>query len=200
MTSITRFASAIALLMLTLPTVVSAADPFQPDIAARDLAQFDQAAELRRQGKLDKAIPMLEELTARNPDYYRAQSSLALAYAETKHYDKAEARFKSAAQLQKKLHITDPTLFNSFGWMSLVNGDYKTAEVQFQNAERDFDKLSPDSKRKLLNNTGLLYMYKQNYPKANVYLERAAKEFDSDLAKENLKTLEVLKARTAKAQ
>ncbi len=168
-----------------------ARDPFQRDIGDAQAAQLDEAAQLRSAGKTDEAIGVLSALTKSNPNYYSAQYNLGLAYADKKQYAQAKQHLQAAADLQQKYRIVDPTLYNSLGWTYLIQNDYAHAEQYLGSAYKQFDKLpTPDAKRKLLNNYGLLYLSKGDHAKAEPLLTRAANEYNSELAKENLTTLQ----------
>jgi tetratricopeptide (TPR) repeat protein len=161
---------------------------------------MEQARELRRAGKLDEAISKLNDVVRENPDDYLATYNLALAYGDKHEYNESLAAFKAATTIQKKYDIKDSTLYNSMGWAQLLATDYLGAEESFKTAERGFGNLSPDSKRRLLNNIGLLYMYKKDYNKAENYFRRSADQYGSSLARDNLVTLAIVRKAKAATQ
>jgi Tfp pilus assembly protein PilF len=192
-----RFVAALIAMLSAQPAT---ADRYQTNIRSAEEQKLDRARTLRRGDKYDESIRALQEVLRENPDYYLASYNLALAYADSGAYSRALEQFEHAERLQNRFGIKDPTLHNSYGWAQLLAGKYDSAEQTFKKAEAQFDLLTADSKRRLLNNIGILYQHKKDYAAADRYLKRAAEEYGSSLARDNLRTNELLQQQQAQQQ
>lgn len=170
------------------------ADAYQPQIPAAEVRQLEQARTLRLQKKPKDAIPLLEQLVGRQPDYFNAQYELGLAYSDViDDIPRSIPPLERAAAL-KRTHpeITDAHVFNSLGWAYMYTGRSAQAEAAFKEAEAHADQLTPEVRRKLYNNLGYLYLNTGNPAAAEKYLHVAAEQYDSAQARHNLKTLEAV--------
>ncbi len=170
-------------------------DRYQREIPDTVVETFANAREMRKKGEADTAIEKLKAVIKKQPDYYLAHYNLALALARKRKYNEAIKHFEKAIEIKNKKNIKDPGIYNSFGWVLLLKGDYDRAEKYFLLAlsrEKEFKKKEV---KKILNNLGFLYLYKKNLSKAEKFFTRAAKEFGSTLAKNNLNMLKSIKIR-----
>lgn len=173
-----------------------AADRYQADIPQASVSAMETARSLRRAGDLETAATQLQTLLESQPDYYLATYNLALAFTDSKKYADAETYYLKAIAIAKSNNITDYSLYNSFGWMYLVSGNFIKAEEYFDVALNNIDKIpTEDGKRKLYNNAGLNFIYLGKYKKAKEALEIAAAQYQSATATKNLRMLENIKAR-----
>jgi Flp pilus assembly protein TadD len=178
--------TALAAAIVTVATPTPAQDRFQTHIPELEVSTLLQAKDERRAGNSVEAAAHLYALTQRAPDYYLAHYNLALVLAERGDLGGAIDSFNRAIQIRDAEELPEWTIFNSAGWAHLLAGDLETAERLLWRGVDGFDKLDERSRRKLLNNLGLVYVYKREFDKARPYLKRAADEYKSDLARKNL--------------
>lgn len=181
---------------LITPLAALALDRYQADIPQATVTAFENARSVRRSGELEKSVTQLKAVIESQPDYYLATYNLALALTDLKNYADAETYYLKTIEIGKRKNITDYSLYNSFGWMYLVAGDFIKAEEYFNVALENIDKIpTEDGKRKLYNNAGLNYIYLGKHKKAKETLKIAATKYRSATAEQNLKMLENIKAR-----
>ncbi len=173
-------------------------DRYQRDIPDAVVDKLANAREMRKKGEADAAIEKLKAIIKKQPDYYLAHYNLALALARKRKYGEAIKYFEKAIEIKKKKNISDPGIYNSFGWVLLLKGDYDRAEKYLLLALSREKELKKKDVKKILNNLGLLYLYKRNLPKSEKFFRRAAKEFNSLLAKNNLNMLNSIKIKQEK--
>jgi tetratricopeptide (TPR) repeat protein len=191
----------IALAMGVAATAHAQSDNFQAQIPASSVQELERARALRSAKNPNAAIPILQGLVARQPDYFNAQLELGLAYADqNEDLHRAVAPLEKAAAL-KRSHpeITDAHIFNTLGWAYMYTGQSARAEAAFKEAESHLDQLAPDVQRRLYNNLGYLYLNTGRRAQADQYLRIAADKYGSNQARVNLRTLEALKKRDAAA-
>lgn len=188
------------LLMATLLIASSLSwgqDRYQSEIPQATVAEFENARSVRRAGDLAASVTQLKAVIATQPDYYLATYNLALALTDLKEFAEAETYYLKAIEIGKNKKITDYSLYNSFGWMYLVSGDFVKAEEYFDIALENVEKIPTlDGKRKLYNNAGLNYMYQRKYKKAQELLNIAKTKYQSTTATQNLRMLDNIKARS----
>lgn len=184
---------------LMVPMAAFALDRFQANIPQATVTAFENARSVRRSGELEKSVTQLKTVIESQPDYYLATYNLALALTDLKNYTDAETYYLKAIEIGKSKNITDYSLYNSFGWMYLVSGDFVEAEKYFTIALENIDKFpTDDGKRKLYNNAGLNYIYLGKHKKAKEVLTTAVTKYHSATAEQNLQMLENIKARNKK--
>lgn len=183
------------LLVVAHPTW--AQDRYQSDIPQATVSAFENARSVRRTGDLAASVTQLKTVIANQPDYYLATYNLALALTDLKEFKEAETWYLKTIEIGKNKNITDYSLYNSFGWMYLVAGDFVKAEEYFNIALANVDKIPTlDGKRKLYNNAGLNYIYQRKYKKAEELLKIAQTKYQSSTAVQNLQMLDNIKARS----
>jgi tetratricopeptide (TPR) repeat protein len=138
-----------------------------------------------------KAVRIVSPLLGKSPNCYNLNYSFGLTLGHQEKYKEAATYLKKARQLNEKNQLNDNKIYNSLGWAYLLDGQYAAAEEAFGKALSDkvWATLAVDTKRRVLNNSGLLYIYMGRYDEAEKNLKRAATEFGSTLAQENLKRL-----------
>ena len=154
--------------------------------------------ELIRTGKAVDAIPRIETVLQNDPDNYEAIHQLGIAFASTGNYSKAIPTLEKALQAKKNQRIDDPTIYNNLGWAYVLDGKPKMAELKFTEGLTRSNDISPETRTRLLNNLGYVYLTTGEWEKSERTLRTAATELDSSLARENLAVLERLKAAAAR--
>jgi tetratricopeptide (TPR) repeat protein len=169
-------------------------DEFQPQVPANEVQQLLKARMLRKLKQPKEAIPVLQALVARQPDYFNAQYELGLAISDTiDDIRKAIPELEKAAALKRRLpEIKDSHVFNSLGWAYMYTGQTSRAEAAFKEAESQLAQLEPDVRRRLYNNLGVLYLNTGRRVEANKYLLLAAHKYGSTQAQVNLRTLDAV--------
>ena len=191
-----KFLTFLITTTLVVPMATFAQDRYQSNIPQATVTAFENARSVRRSGELEKSVTQLKTVIANQPDYYLATYNLALALTDLKNYAEAETYYLKTIEIGKSKNITDYSLYNSFGWMHLVAGDFVQAEEYFNVALENIDKIpTEDGKRKLYNNAGLNYIYLGKHKKAKEVLNTAVTKYRSATAAQNLKMLENIKAR-----
>lgn len=172
-------------------------DRFQPQIPVVEVQHLEQARELRKQKRPKEAIPVLQAVVTRQPEYFNAQYELGLAQSDVlDEIAKSIPALERAAAL-KRAHpeVTDAHVFNSLGWVYMYTGRTSDAERLFKEAERNLQQLSLDAQRRLNNNLGTLYLNTGRHDEAEKYLQVASQKYGSAQASQHLKTLDKVKAR-----
>lgn len=82
-------------------------------------------------GNLSESITELERVVEEKNDYFRAWFNLGLAYwqasSENDLYEKSKRAFDHAIDIRDREKISDISVFNSAGWVSMRAGDYNSA-------------------------------------------------------------------------
>jgi Flp pilus assembly protein TadD len=185
-------AAGFSMFMAATAQAQPARDRLQPDIAAESVAQFDVARRMQRDGNLKGAETTLRELTEREPAYFNANYRLGLLLADQGRYPEAVTVLERTRAIRDEQRINDATVLNSLGWAYLLGGDAASAERWLLEAKANENMLSADSRAKVYNNLGYLYMTTGRYPQARAVLETADKTYGSTFARDNLKTLNKL--------
>ncbi|MGF6549360.1 tetratricopeptide repeat protein [Paraburkholderia youngii] len=161
---------------------------------------IDQAKEARAAGESKKAVSILEPIVKKDPNNYSAVFNLGLAYMDLGETSDGIDALGKAKNIAIKEQLPDKQSINSYGWALLVSGDYLGANNAFKEAESRWSDLDDETKRKVLNNEGLTLTYMGRYSEAESYFKRAAQEFDSPLAKQNLKRVQELEKSASRAR
>ena len=141
--------------------------------SAQDAA-IDQGRTLRIDGNIDQSIQTLKEVVAKDPSNFRGLYNLAMALAESPQKDAAAGDFAKAIELGEEQGMPDPTIYNSYGWYLTQQGKFAEAQLQYDKGMKYFDKLPDDSKQRLLNNIGLLYLQTGQIDKAEAQFAQTA--------------------------
>lgn len=96
--------------------------------------RFEAALKLRKSGKINEAIKILKEIIAKCPDFYLAYYNLGLAYESLGDLESAELYYARAAQLEPKLNIRDPSIYNTYGFLLLRLHKFEEAEKAYLKA------------------------------------------------------------------
>lgn len=189
----------ILLQCVTIDTASAQADRFQPEVSPENVRLLEEARAFRRQGNTESAIKRLTSLVEAQPDYYLAHYNLGLAYVQQGEYENGIGSLQRALEIKERKGIVEATIYNSIGWAYLKKNDYGQAEKFLQIGLEDVNQelMSETSKRKLLNNIGLLYMYTGNVEQSRKYLSMAVKRYNSALARANLELLSRLEVKQA---
>lgn len=158
------------------------------DKLAEALRLADQAALLRKQGRYDEAIPIVERWLAivekalgpRDPNVATALNNLGTLYQDKGDYAKAEPIFKRALAIRENAvgpgHPDVAKDLNNLAALYYYKGDHSNAEPLYLRALAIVEKaLGPwdELVAALLNNLGQLYKEKGDYLKAEPLYERA---------------------------
>lgn len=190
------FRSLVSLLLLVsvvcfaLP-VWSQSDKYQQEISADVVVELEKGRQLRRAGKFEDATKKLSAITDSQPDYFLAQYNLALAHAQSEDYEQAVMAFEEALRIREEQGIAEATVYNSAAWTYMLAGDYNRSEQLFKIALKGENQelLSKESKRRLLNNVGLLYMYMGDLGQSREHLQKADSVYGGTLVQKNLDLL-----------
>jgi CHAT domain-containing protein/Tfp pilus assembly protein PilF len=149
---------------------------------------FEGARQMRRAGKYDEAIPLVERalktremiLGTDHRDVAAALNSLALIYWNKSDYAKAEPLYQRALSIvEKVLRPEHPIVANSLNNLALLykdKGDYAKAEPLFLRALAIWEKaLGPEDPTIAvsMNNLATLYHERGEYAKAEPRYQRA---------------------------
>lgn len=158
-----------------------------------------QAREARLAKNASKAIAIVEQPLKQSPDCYILNYSYGLSLVESGDPTKGATYLKKAYDLRERDNINDYAIYNSLGWAYLLKGEYFLAAEVFDKAlnGEPWAKISRETQQRVLNNSGLLYLYMGRYDEAEKNLKQAANEYGSTLAKENLKRLEESRKRAS---
>lgn len=156
-------------------------------------SQIDQGRTLRLAGQIEQSIKALNDVLAKDPTSFRAQYNLALALSSTEKKDAAETAFQKTIQLGEAQGMPDPTIYNSYGWFLMTQGNLPAAKVQLDKGLAYLDRLPSASQQRLLNNLGVWYMQTRQLDLAQRTFQRAATEFGSSGAQKNLQVVEQAK-------
>jgi len=185
-------------LLLCLPTAGALAhdqDKFQADIPSAKVRQLEAIkTSYKVTGNTGQAAAGFKALIGKQPDYYAANYNLGLVYADEGDYAQAITYLEAAKAIRERRGLQDATIFNSLGWTYMLQGNLGKAEDNFKAGKVNEARLSPESRSRLYNNLGLLYMNEGRYGESRVALLAATADRRNDQAANNLKTLEQLTA------
>lgn len=188
------------LLLAFTPEAWAQADRYQSGYDRAAVERLEDARSLRQAGASADAVEQLETLVREHPTYYRAWYNLALARAERHQYGAAEGAFRKAQQVKAAEGISDATLDNSLGWLYILMGRYQDAELMLMRAWQSNETAPSGFREKVLNNLGTLYIRLGNPAKAREYLEQAATQYGSQVARDNLALVEQLERQQRERQ
>jgi hypothetical protein len=103
-------------------------------------------------------LKILQDVVAKNPDYYRARYNLGLLYTSLRQYRDAIEQFEQAARIAESAHIEDLDLPIDLGWAYALAGRSKDAEAQYTKAWNSVDRLDAATRNKLLTRRAYLYV------------------------------------------
>jgi tetratricopeptide (TPR) repeat protein len=181
-------------LLAALPVFAAADVAVQSDIPAEAAAQFAEAEAHRSQGKFNLSYPIYSELRKKYPNSFSAAYARSSLLAQMKLYR------LSAEALQEALHIglskpqlPDPSIYNTMGWVAIMNGEFDQALEYFNKAKQPelYRRLSGATKMKLHNNTGYALMLLDRYEESLLEFAQAEK-LGSDKAAENIEKVKSL--------
>jgi len=180
---------------MALASASYADDRFQPDVDSVVVQSLEKARNERRAGHLGQSITQLQHILDIRPDYYLAKYNLALAYADNRQYRDAEKSYIDAVRLSKEKRIVDYSLYNSFGWMYMLSGEFAKAEEQFNVVLAHINEVPTEvGKGKAYNNSGLNYIYLGKYKEAENNLTIAVQRYRNRSAADNLRLLQKVRA------
>jgi Tfp pilus assembly protein PilF len=167
--------------------------------SAQDVsARIDRGRSLRIEGKTDLSIQTLKEAVAQDPSSFRGQYNLAMALSGTDQKDAANSAFEKAIATGEAQGMPDPTIYNTYGWFLMQQNKYAAAEQQLNKGMKYLDKLPDNSKQRLLNNLGLLYMQTGQIDKAQAQFAKSASSFNNPGAQRSLAIIQTIKSNAAK--
>ena len=126
--------------------------------------QFDAAAQLSRNGKLDEAIAAWKALAASNPDDTRIHNNLGAALALRGRYAEAIPEYEKALELNPQFH----TVHNNLGRAQLAAGRPDDAILSFQKGLEYYPE-SPE----LHDHLGLAYATQGKIDEAELEFDKA---------------------------
>jgi tetratricopeptide (TPR) repeat protein len=173
--ALATMSSLLAFVTMGLPLAVYSADTYQHEVPDVVASKTQQARQLRLENKPDQALAILEPLAKQNPNAFLVHYNLGMAYAAKNDWPAAISELQNAKQINLTNHLQEPTIYNSLGWSYLQSGSYKQALSEFEQAQQPevFEKLTAESQRKVLNNTGLTWAYLGQPDKATEFYAKA---------------------------
>jgi len=93
-------------------------------------ANYSSAITAAKNGKTNKAIKLLTEITKRSPKFSPAYTNLGLQYLQNRKHKKAENALKKAV----KLNADDAIAYNHLGIIMRMKGDFSNARNMYQHA------------------------------------------------------------------
>ncbi|NBC47731.1 MAG: tetratricopeptide repeat protein [Gammaproteobacteria bacterium] len=134
---------------------------------------------------IDQSIATLEQVVNEKGDYFRAWFNLGLAYWQASgdsrsRYSQAKEAFDKAIAIRDAEKISDISVFNSAGWVSMRAGDHRSAEHYFLRGLEDIEQGSDYTKEALYSNLGRVYFYTQRFDKAIEFSRIAVDRFGND--------------------
>ena len=170
----------VALLLAQTPAHAQAPVSCIPPANAKQLdARLDKARQERIAGNKDAAAHAVDSILAENPNYFRALYTKGLLLADEHNFTAAEEPLQKAIEVQQKCASTpqfkgDYSVYNTLGWVQLVNGNPRKAEQSFNTALAHSAQLSPASVARTKSNLGYLYFSNGEFSKAQPLLQQAA--------------------------
>ena len=165
-------------------------DKFQAEFSEDTVGRLERARELKKHDP-EQAVRKLETLVAQVPDYYRAQHHLGISLAQQGKYDEALEVLGKALEIKQARGIGDASLYNSIGWVHFLNGNYPRAQELLEQAVESDEPASQTTRLRAYNNLGTVYLQMGRYEASREVLIRAAEDFDSELARKQLRVLKV---------
>src|SRR6266508_3805802 len=169
--------------------------------------QFEEALKLRRAGKYDEALPLVERgleirerlLGTEHRDVAAAIDSLAGIYTGRGEYVNAEPLYRRALDIREKTlgkdHPDTARSLNNLADLYQYRGKYVNAEPLYRRAldirEKTLGKDHPDTARSL-NNLADLYQYQGKYVEAEPLYKRALDIREKALGKDHPDTATIL--------
>ena len=121
----------LCLLVLAPAPTLEAQRPVRPPADEQSLAaQFGLADKMLRAGQTERAIGLLEDLLADNPDQFAVYAKLRYAYEAAKQYDDAAALVQARIDRQG----ADPSLLADLGTLRFLQGDAAAADAAWTRA------------------------------------------------------------------
>jgi Flp pilus assembly protein TadD len=151
-------------------------------------ARLDQAKAQRYSNQTAQANQTVEQVLAQDPGNFRANYTKGLIQNDLNDRAGAIRTLTGTIQRLNGAPAPDPAIYNTLGWMLMVDGDYKAAERWYLTGYAQRERLPAESRRKLLNNLGALYSLRGDRTSATRYFNEAAKA-GSPAARGNLKRL-----------
>ena len=165
------------------------------DIPAEAQSKYDKAEALRAQGQFNASFPIYEELLEKYSDNFSVNYGYGLLLAQMKRFPEAANALKTALNIGKtQEQMPDPSIWNSIGWVSLMNGDLDQAIEYFTTAKQDsniYSSLSDETRMKLHNNSGYALMLMDRYEESKEDFKKA-EELGSEKAKQNIEKVDSL--------
>jgi len=162
----------------------------------------DAAIQLRDRGQIDAALAKARAGLAAHPDGFRANyitATLLLAKGDQASKSRGMALLLSTEPLLRK---QPPACAVPLGWYSIYNtigveyyraGNIAKSREYLLTAEKNYDKLLPDTKTKLSSNLGLMYYVTNDLKSSQAYYNRAA-QLGSPTARQKAATVSAIAA------
>lgn len=154
---------------------------------------LDNVKQLRTQAQFDRAKQLIEAVLNREPDNFRALYNKSLVLSDQGSLRDAEQVLQQAIGVQTACagntgFKTDYSVYNTLGWLQMLQGQYQNAEATFKTALGYQGKVSDLTLRRTQSNLGSLYLSTGQLDKAGPYIKQAA-DAGSTTAKSNLAAL-----------
>jgi tetratricopeptide (TPR) repeat protein len=117
-------------------------------LSPQQYEKFIEGRLLRKDGRYEEAIELLEQVTQENPNFYFGWYNLALAYDDLEDFARANRAYKKAAELEPRQPIRDSSFYNSYGYFLYRHKRYREAIVELEKA-LEIDPDHPKAKQTL---------------------------------------------------
>lgn len=163
---------------------------YDNDVSKELLPDYKLAEQARNNNNFGESFRIYTNLSKSQPDSFSISYGYGRLLAQMKLYADSEKVLNQAISSKK---IFDPSIYNTFGWVLLMNNKYEFALEQFQKAldKSIYDGLEQDIRMKLHNNAGITYMLLDRYEEAKKQFI-LAEQLGSIKAKENIEKVESL--------
>jgi len=182
-------------LLLTAGLSCAASSPANLDIPIEAQAKYEEAEALRDKDQYNLSYPIYADLLQKYPSSFSINYGYGLLLAQMKRFQDSAEALKTALNIGKsKEQMPDPSIWNSIGWVALMNGNLDQA-VEYFNVPKNnpaiYSKLNDETRMKLHNNAGYALMLMDRYEQAKEDFKKA-EQLGSDKAKLNIEKIDSL--------
>jgi hypothetical protein len=165
------------LLMLLLAT-----DRYQAaDIPAATVSQVIQATQVMLTGDLPGAAAELEIVVKTSPEYFLAHYELGIVYEKMGRLAESAQELQRAKELNDTLHLGEPSVDASLGWVRFRTHDYASARAETRKSvlSPNFFQLDTQTRRGIFNNFVAIYTSMRRPCQAQLYNELGSGELQA---------------------
>lgn len=178
--------------LLVTTTAFSSQTP--SDIPTNLISEYASAEQSRNNGRLEESLKIYRSLWDAAPNSFSIAYGYGQLIAMLKLYTESEDILSKALIIGKNTPANlDPSIYNTYGWVLLMNNKYEAALEVFQTAlvAPTYEKLESSTRMKLHNNTGYTFMLLDRYEDSLVQF-KLAKQLGSTKAEQNIEKVNSL--------